>query len=65
MEDLIAMGQVEPNSDLLIAMLVQRELVDIEEDPTGLLIWHQAMILVTVEVGQVPQEKGQVGQVLL
>ena len=34
-EDLSAMGQVEPNLDLIIAMLAQRELVDIEEGPQG------------------------------
>ena len=59
------MGQVEPNLDLRIAIQVQRELVDIEEDPKGPLTWHQAMLLGTVELGQVPQVKSQVGQLLL
>ena len=57
MEDLSAKGQVEPNSDLLIAISAQRELVDIEEDPEGPLTWHQAMLLGTVELCQVPQQK--------
>ena len=50
------MGQLEPNLDLLMAMLVQREPVDMEEDPQGPLNWHQVVLLGTVELGQVPQD---------
>ncbi len=62
LEDLRAMGQVEPNLDLRIPILPQRELVDMQADPQGPLMWHQAMLLGTVEMGQVPYENGQVGQ---
>ena len=65
MEGLSAMGQVEPNLDLLIAMLVQRELVDIEEEPPGPLNWHQVVLLGKFKLGQVPQEHVQVGQVAI
>ena len=65
MDDLNAMGQVEPNLDVIIAILAQREPVDIEEDPQGPLNWHQAVLLGTIELGQVPQDNGQVGQVVL
>ena len=41
---------------MLIAMLVQKEPVDIEKDPQGPLYWHQGVILDTVELGQVNQE---------
>ena len=46
-EDLIAMGQVEPNLDLLIAMLVQRNLWTLKRIPkdhstgTKLCCWAQ------------------------
>ena len=59
------MGQVEPNLDLFISIHVQREPVDIEDGPQGPFTWHQAMFLGTVELGQIPHEKGQVGQVVV
>ncbi|MFM7983713.1 MAG: hypothetical protein ACKPKO_30760, partial [Candidatus Fonsibacter sp.] len=59
-ENLCAVGQVETNLDLCIAMLVQRKLVDIEEDPQGPLNSHQIVLMGTVELGRVPMEKGQV-----
>ena len=47
-------------------MLVQRELVDIEQgSQTGPLTWRQAMLLGTVDLGQVLDEKGPVGGVVL
>ena len=55
-EDHSAMGQVEPNLDLIIAIMVQREPVDIEEDPQGPLTLHKALLLGTEELGQVPQQ---------
>ncbi len=51
------MGQVEPNLDMRIAMLVRPEPVDIEQDPQGPLNWHQVVLLGTLELGQVPQDK--------
>ena len=60
------MGQVELNLDLLIAISVQREPLDIDMDPNGPFNWHQAMLLGTVDLCQAPQQKkGQVGQALL
>ena len=59
------MGQGSPNLDLCSAIVVQREHVDIEDDPNGPLTWHHAMLLGTVELCQISQEKGQVGQVML
>jgi len=50
------MGQVERNLDQLIAMLVQREPVELAMDPQGPLNWHQVVLLGTLELGQVPQE---------
>ncbi len=64
MEDLSAMGQGEPSLDLRIAIPVLRGHVEIEEDPHGLGMWHQPVLLGTAEVGQAPQEKGLVGQVV-
>ena len=52
------MGQVEPSFDLRIAIQVHMEPVDIEYDLTGPRTWRQAMLLGTVELGQVPQAKG-------
>ena len=51
MEELSAMGQSVPNLDLLIAILVHREPVYIEEDPQGPLTWHEALLLGAVELG--------------
>ncbi len=50
------MGQVYPDLDLRIAMVVQRELVDIEEDPQGPFNWDLVVLLGTVELGHVLQE---------
>ena len=58
MEDLSAMGAVETIGDLFLSKIVQREPVDIEADPTSPLTWRQAMLLGTVELGQVPDENG-------
>ena len=59
------MGQVEPNLDLPIAIQVQRGSADIEEDPkrsTRLAPSHDSGHSRAVPS---PQQKGQVGQVLL
>ena len=65
MEDLSAMGQVEPNLDRLIAMLVQRHLWTLQRIPKRPLNTHQVVRLGTAEVGQAPQANVHVGEVVL
>ena len=64
-KDLSAMGQVQANMDMFIAMLAHKEPVDIEENAQGPVRCRHLVRAGTVELGQVPQHKGQVRQVAL
>ena len=58
MEDLSAVGQLEPNLDLIIAIQVHKKHVDIGEDPQCPTNWQHVVRLGAVGRAQVPLGKG-------
>ena len=52
------MGQLEPNLDLLIAILVHKEPVGIEVDAQRSNHLYLLLLLGTIKLGQVLEEKG-------
>ena len=65
MEDLRAVGQVKPSLDLLIAMLVQKEPVDIEKGSQRSTQLAPSCASGRNRAGPCSSRHGQVGQVVL
>ncbi len=58
-------AKLNPTLDLLIAIQVHMERLDIQGDPQCPITLHHVVLLGTLELGQTPQENGQVGQVVI